>query len=97
MFEIGDKVICIKGATAIDGEKLIEGKEYTVLGISECRCEQFIYVGIKTSRPTTCHKCDTNISSKDWWHFSHRFIKPEHEESIMKQIKKALKLKTITT
>ena len=91
MFKQGEKVVCIKGATAIDGKILKEGKEYVVLGITKCKCEQIIYVGIATNRGTTCQKCGVTVSNSNWWHYSHRFVRAEEWSEAEQAVEKLLK------
>ena len=60
---VGQKVVCIEGYESY-GDKLIEGKIYTIQGISGCPCEPAYNVGIIPSgfAQTMCYSCHLNTS-----------------------------------
>lgn len=80
LFNINDRVICIDSSWPAD-DKLIEGKQYIILGMCEC---------------CTPPKVNVNSSDiKDFWNQT-RFIKPETNEQLEEEIFEAMKGKVET-
>ena len=76
MFEIGQKVVCVK--THPEGV-VKEGEVYTLIGWKQSCCSQQVNVGIKSKRLPNgaickCPKCQQlDISDGYWWLKSTRF------------------------
>lgn len=77
-FKVGDKVLCVEGATGIRCADLIEGNTYTILEIAKCECGTYsVYVGINlyiTGR-TICRTCNKRSKPGRWYHRPSRFVK----------------------
>ena len=90
---VGQKVVCIEGYESY-GDKLIEGKIYTIQGISGCPCEPAYNVGIIPSgfAQTMCYSCRNEIGGRnEWWHRASRFVPLEEMEAHNEAIKELFK------
>ncbi len=87
-FKIGQRVICIEGYTQ-HGDTLEEGKIYTILDISSCKCYTVLYVGFDARTGTQCDNCRTWLSTNKWYHKSSRF-KPL-DESLAEAVEQMIK------
>ena len=56
MFNIGQKVVCIKGTTSVCDIKLIEGNIYTVKNNWSCNCSTVLDVGLRIHSDDFCFK-----------------------------------------
>lgn len=99
MYHIGQKVVCVKGATDLDGIKLKEGKVYTIKGVTACKCRRLLNVGIQTQRHTRCERCTTRVGRHgEWWLKSERFAPLEeylNHNKAVEQLFKEFDLQTI--
>lgn len=90
---IGQKVVCIKGYTSIEGLELIEGKTYIIEKMSGCKCELMVFVGFYTNLTfTICENCKTKVGDPgEWWHYGSRFVpldeQKEHNEAVENLLK----------
>jgi hypothetical protein len=99
MFKIGQKVLCIEGYKSDCGTwRLIEGKIYTVIEMSACKCEPAIHVGI-LGTGTTCRRCWHNVSKGKSFHRVSRFrpLDESFAEEVLEMIKEQINEEELIT
>lgn len=94
LFEIGQKVVCVDSAYPRHVTPLVEGKVYTVNGITRCSCGT-IDLDIGTPNPSETNqllcKCGAIVFSNNWTHWQGRFVPLEFDRQAEEAIHEALK------
>ena len=86
-FNVGDRVICGEPTTNMDGQVVEKGREYTIQGVSHCKCEPCYDIGIpKMGISTRCYRCGVTVSTDTWFLRESRFRKHLQPNRILKRV-----------
>lgn len=91
LFSIGQKVVCV------DSKKtdLVEGKIYTIHGMTQCKCKRIcVDVGLKldpTKYVSWCQYCGSSEETFTYWIYQTRFVPLEFDRQADEEIHQALK------
>lgn len=99
-FKIGQKVVCIRGYTSIEGHVLKEGEVYVIEGVHTCKCTECVHVGFSAETGTECTACGELLNSGDkkWWNRADRFTEIDtliESESIGEELANVIKTANI--